>query len=256
MTVQVQIKPQQLFNNICAQLMRQDLPKGARHYVVACFPKSGSTYLTTILAKLIGREQVHLVPEYGHREQELSPAYLAVFHEEPYVAQHHLKCSAATLEMFGRFSIYPVVQVRNLFDVAFSMIDHLDKIPVTPVAYVPGGFAEADAETKFRFFAEMMAPWYISFFVSWVACDHPRTWVTYEDLIGDEVATVGRICAGSGWEVGQSEIERAVAAAQGSHTRRNKGVAGRGEALPEDVKDRLRALTRFYPSVDFSPIGL
>jgi hypothetical protein len=252
----LKVDPQHYWQTIAAQFLKQGLPSSSRHYVVACFPKSGSTYLSAILANLIQGTQVGLVPGYGFREQELAPAYLALYHNLDYVAQHHLKCSAATMEMLSRFSIYPIVQIRNLFDVAVSLIDHLEIHPVTPVAFVADSYEHFDHETKTRFFAEMVAPWYINFFVSWTYSDCPATWVSYEDLIGNELETVRRICADTGLEVTDTEILAAVAAAGQSETRLNKGVTGRGQALPEELKDRILALTRFYPSIDFSPIGL
>jgi hypothetical protein len=39
-------------------------------------------------------------------------------------------------------------------------------------------------------------------------------------------------------------------------TRMNKGVVGRGQMLTERQRNRIIQMKRFYPWVDFSPIGL
>lgn len=230
---------------------------GQRHFLLACFQKSGSTYMSAIMSQLLGAEPAHLVPGYDRREQELTVDRLALYHEFSYVAQHHIRCSDPTLELCERFNLYPIVQIRNIFDVVMSTIDHWHNISVKmPMAYVTNDIANADLEERYRFFAEMMAPWFINFFVSWVHCPRPFSWVRYENLIANPVEVVSRVCAESGWDVSDEAVAAAIEKAGGMNTRLNKGKAGRGTAVPEPVKDLIRAQTRFYPDVDFSPIGL
>jgi hypothetical protein len=38
--------------------------------------------------------------------------------------------------------------------------------------------------------------------------------------------------------------------------RLNKGVTGRGDSLPDHLKERVRSFSRYYPGVDFGPLGL
>ncbi len=233
------------------------LPNDHNHLVVACFPKSGSTYLSSIVAQFPGMMRRDLVPGYERREQELSLENLIIFHDTDYVAQHHLKCSLPTIKALKIFSIHPVVLVRNLYDVVYSMVDYWQSGQIqSPIAFINNDITGADEDAKFHYFADMMAPWYLTFFVPWSSYNIPKTWLRYEDLIGGEVEAVKRIVADARMGIDDAAIETALSQAQQGETRLNKGVAGRGEALPQAVKDKIRRLADYYPSTDFSPIGL
>lgn len=235
----------------------QVLPNDHHHVVVACFPKSGSTFLSSIIAGLPGMVRRDLVPGYERREQELSLENLIIFHDTDYVAQHHLKCSLPTIKTMKVFSIHPVVLVRSLYDVAYSMVDYWQSGQIqSPIAFVNSDITGLDEDAKLNYFADMVAPWYLNFFVSWSNYDIPKTWLRYEDLIGGEVEAVKRITVDARMGVDDATIKTALSQAREGETRLNKGVAGRGEALPQAVKDKIRRLTDYYPSTDFSPIGL
>ena len=233
------------------------LPNDHHHVVVACFPKSGSTYLSEMIGSFPSIKKRFLVFGHERREQELSPEILVLYHDTNYVGQHHLRCSSPTVMILKAFSIHPVVLVRNLYDVIVSLDDHYqNRIQSGSMAFVNEDIWSADSETRLNFFADLMAPWYINFFVSWSSYDYPATWITYEDLIGSEALNLKRIATDAKIDIDDAAIQSAIEQTKGTDTRLNKGVSGRGESLPQAVKDKIRRLTGYYPSIDFSPIGL
>ena len=66
-------------------IARHILPKKP-HVLIACMPKSGSTFLAIALAAYVGTRK-RLIPTYGHREQELCELRLIRYNMRSYVSQ-------------------------------------------------------------------------------------------------------------------------------------------------------------------------
>lgn len=230
-----------------------------RHKVlVACMPKSGSTYLTTILSSLPGFAVTSWVPDYGRREQELCGRRLQEDEAIPasLVAQHHVRYSDQTAKYLREFDLKPVVLVRNLYDIIPSLIDHhRTESVVYPMAFVPSDIVDWDFERAARFVTYMVLPWYFNFFVSWNACPE-KILVAYEDLISDPVGTVQDICERSGIKASREDVIAAVERVKSMQTRKNVGVAGRGGQLSEACRGHVREMASFYDGMDFSKIGI
>jgi len=241
-------------------LRGRDLASDHHRILLACFPKSGSTYLARVLSLLPGYSKVALVSGYGRREQELSVERLLAAHRSHgnYVAQHHVRYSAATERLMGQFGLKPVVLVRNIFDTIVSIRDHLQSEPSDiSQAYVPEDIGEWNDERTFRFIVDMIVPWYFNFFASWSQCED-KLLVTYEDIHADVLGVVGRIGDRYGLNLAGGDIRSAVEEAnrQGASTRKNRAVLGRGGSLPDEVKAKVAGLARYYEGIDFAAIGL
>lgn len=171
----------------------EKLPCDKQHLLVACFPKSGSTWLSETLSLLPGYGRVDLVPDYGRREQELTFERLLVFHSLNYVAQHHCRYSRATQFAIDAFSLIPIILVRNIFDCVVSVIDHLDtEDTVNAFAYVPNEFRAWDQAKKIDFVIEMIMPWYMNFFVGWNDFTSGY-WINYEQLVSSPFETIQKM---------------------------------------------------------------
>lgn len=226
--------------------------------LLACMPKSGSTFISGAIAQLPGFVRAHLTPGYGHREQELCIDKLREYEAlgVNYVAQHHIKYSEVTCEYIARFGLSPVVVVRDIFDVVTSLVDHHSlEGPVYPTAYAPGDIATRGFEEQARFVTDMAIPWYFSFFASWAECER-KLWVSYEAFVANPENELGRISAYLGVAASQAQIAEAVRIAGGASQRKNKVVPGRGQGLPEDCKQAIRRMAAYYRDIDFSLIGI
>jgi hypothetical protein len=248
----------------------------SRAVLVACMPKSGSTFLSAAISQLPGFRREHIVPSYKRREQEIGviqldrafdatqtlrkafDAGLLKTEHRPrgFVAQNHIKHTAETEALIEAYQIVPVCLVRNIFDIVVSLRDHVTKSSVfTPTAYVDESMLDWEPERMHEFLVDMAIPWYIHFYVSWYKAEH-KVMVTYEDLIEDphrelrRVLKYGRL----GWN--NEMIAEALEQVAGVNQRKNVGKAGRGEALSEDLKERVARFCSYYPDVDFRPIGI
>lgn len=245
---------------------------GESRLLVACMPKSGSTFLCRTYEMLPGMRRGRLVPGYKRREQELCIDRLnsetersehilriskgAVAPPRGWVAQHHVRYSEPTAELIRRFRLTPVVLVRNIFDIVPSVRDHFtDQAPFMSMAYVSEEMRSWPEARMHMFIADMVIPWYLNFFRTWQDCD-AKLMISYEELISDKIGTLQKIADYAGLPVSNADVLAALGNEPTGGTRLNKGVRGRGEGLADEVKDRIRYLASYYSDVDMSLIGL
>ncbi len=244
--------------------------------IVACFPKSGSTFLFALLANLPGMRRQKLVPGFKRREQEICLERLReanlktrflreLWKDDPtidsarpigFVSQMHLRYSLPTGKIMKNFRITPIVLVRDIFDVVVSIRDHFqNKATYMSMAYVTEEMKEWDESKMQHFIADMVVPWYLNFYMCWQECDNAKV-ITYEKLVNDVTGTTLDVANYAGIPCSAQDIAQAIENAGRQDTRKNKAVAGRGQEVPDSVKEKIRHLAAYYPDVDFSPIGL
>ena len=218
------------------QLGRTIRPDRGTHIFVACFQKSGSTYLTELLSEITGFPSRALVAAYGHNDQDVHELALEDVEHKSSVTQQHAKGTANNVELLKKYGIRPVVLVRDIFDVMVSLYDHIERgRDRVPTGFVHREYRSLTKDQKLLYLVRIHAPWYFNFFVSWreASSTIDVLWLTYEELFADQVATVSRILAFYGRSADQATIEAAIRSTTGSRsTRFNVGVSGRGRDLP------------------------
>lgn len=225
--------------------------------LIACMPKSGSTFLSNAVSRLPGFRKVSLIGSFtGRSDKEINFPKALRKYRYNYSCQQHVKYNENTAAAIEAFGITPVVLVRNIFDCVLSIRDHLRREAVeSPVAYfLPEHPSLPDDELESAI-VRLAIPWYIHFYVSWTHCPN-ATWVTYEEATQNTAAAIEKILRNSHRRFDRATIEKAVNAANPEKDRKNVGRAGRGASLSEENKDIIRRYRSFYPNIDFSPIGL
>jgi hypothetical protein len=243
--------------------------RGLRTVLLACFPKSGSTFVSDRLAALAGCRRAAFLPVCDRREQELEEAcllrQLRRYPGSHLVAQQHVRLNAHTAAVCERYGIRSVVLTRNLMDCLVSLGDHWDREScVGPHGYwTPDLVAEMEGSSISRLHAITLtaAPWYVSFYLSWyhwrdawLAATRPL-FVRYEEFFAEPERGLTALASQLGIPASGDQI--AAALANGGQSRFNRGVSGRGaEAFRRDPRAyaALRDLLAVYPSIDFSPI--
>ncbi|MGO9115180.1 MAG: sulfotransferase domain-containing protein [Thermoguttaceae bacterium] len=234
-----------------------------KHLWHVAAPKTGSTWLTTILTRLLGWRTNCLVNSWDRREQEVDLRPLLIDTDANlFSAQQHCRFSEPTRAFIEQFHVRVVLQGRNLFDTCVSVRDHLVKQDtISPVAYVDQSFLGLPEQRQFDFVIDLIVPWYLNFFATWFEGkrrgDVDFCWVGYETLIQNPAATLNRVLEYVGESRTDADLDAALQFASKSPTRLNVGRAGRGaEILTERQQARIRQLRDYYPHIDFSPIGL
>jgi hypothetical protein len=233
---------------------------------LACMPRTASTFLSEALCELTGFKRVELTDAYVENEQELDVPRLLDAYGYGSVTQQHIVANGRTIELMRRYSIRPVVLVRDIFDIVISIRDflHTEGCGKWPTFFCTDeSFRSLDEATQLEQIVELGIPWYVDFFVSWNEAERRQTvdtlWIRYEDAVSDWPATMARIATFYGIEHDQEAIEGALerTRARATSLRLNKGTTGRGETmLHASARERIEQYARFYPEIDCSPIGL
>jgi len=224
------------------------------HILIACMPKSGSTFLSDVISQLPGFQRALLYPASDRREQELDEYCLREVDAHDYVAQSHCRHSEWTDEMRRTYGLKPVVLVRSLLDVIVSLRDHVRKqSPIWPMFYAEPAHADLDDARLELMLARLATPWYVNFYMGWRQA-RGALMVSYEQLIRAPTQTVSEIVAFSGAVCSEAEVAEAVERVCGvGRSRLNVGVAGRGASLrPETIRAVLELLD-FYPDAADDP---
>lgn len=237
--------------------------KPANHILVTAMPKSGSTFLTRVLADLTGYREYRLNYECNQNEQDFYLPRLITSYGFDTITHQHVRATVPNLRLLKDFAIKPIILVRNIFDVVISFRDHLHQESLkAPSIYVNEKFYELDEQTKLDFIIEFALSWYFYFYASWYdACFHgdiDAIWITYEQLMSEKIKTIESVLNFCSINKSVDEIEQVINTInQKRNTRLNKGISGRGLAtLSADQIRKVEYKASFYPWVDFSKIGI
>ncbi len=237
--------------------------------VVACFPKSGSTFLTRKLSDLPTCVLEPLVPFGERREQELDEGVIREVlrkHEGGHViGHHHVRLNANTADLAMRYPIRFVVLVRDLMDCLVSLADHMNnESTLFPHSFWSNRLHDDLSEASLsRIHAVTVtnAPWFINFYLSWVLWEEeypeipPPFFLTYSQLFQNVESTITSLVSQFGIQAGQTDIIRVLE--EQTFSRLNKGISGRGrEYFMKDnaAASALDQIIQCYPKVDFSQI--
>lgn len=233
-----------------------------RHLFIACVPKSASTFLKNLLVNLTGYRDLFTVYAAGQTEHEI---YLPTLREAAHldtVTQQHCRASDANIHLMQAFGIRPVVLVRNIFDSVMSQFDFFNK-GAFQTSYYRADWQTLDDEAKVDLLIENVIPWYFQFVASWDLAEKQKRidihWLSYEDLIADKASSVLKVLKFYGLGAARRGVEQRIREIESEERkiRFNKGVTGRGRSgLTDRQKEQIRRLARYYPSTDFSRIGL
>jgi hypothetical protein len=228
---------------------------------IACFPKSGSTFLNLVMQALTGFEPMVATYGFWENEQELYlPSFLHMARTNA-VVQIHAKASMPNIHILQAFRIRPVLLLRNVFDVLLSWKEFLDG-GAWVNTYCKEYLSLSDAD-RLDYVVDERTPWYLQFFASWsyATANHliDARCIVYREMSEDKLQALRSICDWYALAKTDDEIAAAIERVETSGgTRFNKGIVGRGAgALTEAQKTRIAGMAgRYYPSVDFSMIGL
>lgn len=208
-----------------------DATASVTNIFIACFPKSGSTYLRKLLCELTGYPHVPAVQFYGHNEQDLFQPALRKFGTQNTVTQQHVKGTRNNVELMKTYGIRPIVLVRNIYDVVLSLHDHFEREgPYTPAGYVHREYGEMTFDERIEYLIRIHLPWYFNFLVSWreAASELDTLRVSYDEFFADPQEWTRRILDFYRISMAREQIGAAIAAMTEQDTRLNVGVRGRG----------------------------
>lgn len=228
--------------------------------LIACTPKSGSTFVSRFLANYFQAPLVTLVPSYGCRHQEIEAALIPT--SGPFVAQNHVSWSEHTERLSQEFGFRIVVLTRNLFDSIVSLREHfLNESTAGPLVSIDDSFANRNAFEQLELLIGMATPWYLNFFASYTR--HEYDIHLYEELFSSDwderLVALKKLVDSSGSDDYHSDelIVQSLKLVESEFNRRNIGLPGRGCIISLTQRTWIERLAKqLDSSIDYRRIGL
>jgi hypothetical protein len=225
-------------------------------------PKAAGTYLRTAILYAADGQLVRAGHAQGGRDAvPYLPTFIAYYAGgvTPYnlVAHAHMQALPANRAFLEAFGIRPVAMMRPIPDMLASYWDMLENDPEARKdglnCLIPDNFPEFTREAKADFLVDIIAPWYASYYASWIGYDAERPgavcMLQYDDFRADPAGELARALAHAGVPRARPICESALAKAWSvrDECRYNKAEAGRGARYfsPAHVA-RLRRMLGTY----------
>jgi hypothetical protein len=253
---------------ITAEQVRSMVPDRYPVYAVVATPKSGSTFLASVLGKSLDLPFIPLCYAYSSNEHDLYLPALVTATACGAVSQLHMKGTPHNVQLLNLFGIRPIVLTRNLFDSIESLARDLRKKCESPglgqghsgysFTWLTQDVADLDDGRLIDFVIDFAVPWYVNFYASWQ--NFARTnaidpiFLRYEDLMMDKVGEVSRIMRAIGGAelpldpdvLGKNHIRETSTIGRGS------GESGLGlQRLSNAQVAAVRRLLSYYTNADF-----
>ncbi|MEJ2816588.1 MULTISPECIES: hypothetical protein [unclassified Caulobacter] len=245
--------------------------------LITAFPKSGSTFLSSVIASLPGFGRATFadwagtlplvapdgLPSSSRREQELSHRLIESLAGQNLVAQHHTCASEYSLRVIDGYAITTLVLVRDIHDCMVSLAEHIaTESPEIPWAYFDQSICQRDFHYRVDAVVDLVAAWYLKFYASWMST-RPANVFHYENIVLGGAEGVRDVLDRSGLLAREpqtfaaADLEQRVAQARGPDNRFNVGVSGRGaQLLSAANRAAIERMAGYYPEIDFRPIGI
>jgi hypothetical protein len=237
--------------------------KKGDHIFIACFAKSGSTFLSRLLSEITGYGRFYYTDFRGRSDHDIYlPALLNVY-EKNVIVQQHARATEMNLDYLNYDSKKAIVLVRNIFDALVSYRDHIiNETHVVPFIYCREDFKHFSFDKQMDMVIENVAPWYINFYVSWAEAIREKKiaaiLTTYEELTSDPMRVVNTILTHYNLTFSDSVIDEKIKMldSEKKTVRFNQGIVGRGQQINDTLKNKVYSMIKYYPDIDFKPIGL
>jgi len=234
--------------------------------VLAFAPKAAGTYLRSAAIAAIGGQLVRTTHAQGGRDASFYlPTFLLYYAGGypacPLVTHVHMQALPANRHFMSALGLKPVIMLRAIPDMLASYADMLDADSHSPDNWLnirlPQDYAALDSARKNDFLIDMMAPWYMSYFATWMefaAESRDVLVLDYDEFRADPATVLMRLLAHCGLPRDHEQCQAAldgVWSERGS-LRYNQGVSGRGRSrfTPQQIA-RLERQLDYYPGLAF-----
>jgi hypothetical protein len=206
-------------------------------------PKAAGTFLRTAAIAATGGQLVRVVHAQGGRDaQPYLPVFIYYYYggvcEAPMVVHMPMQALPGNRNFIEALGLKPIVMLRSIPDMLASLCDMLasdeDARRDSINCKIPEAFPAFDKERRADFLIDMIAPWYASYFATWLefAAAKPETvcLLRYADMIAQPAEVLARALSHAGLEKPLDICRAAIAGTwdERGALRFNKGVAGRG----------------------------
>lgn len=233
--------------------------------VLAFAPKAAGTYLRTAAIEVADGQLVRTVHAQGGRDASF---YLPVllnyfagdFPAKTLVTHVHMQAFPANISLIEALDLKPVIMLRSIPDMLASYWDMLDADHLSPNMglnqRIPTHFGGMSDKEKGDFLIDMIGPWYVSYFATWISYSNDTPGrvleLTFDEFRTDPAASLEKVMAHSRISRSRNDCQRALDTTwvDRGDLRFNKGVSGRGGArFTASQMERLLEQISFYPEL-------
>jgi hypothetical protein len=233
--------------------------------IVACMPKSGSTWLTQALRAVTGYSDIPVSSHWAI--QELDPVALARHQCFGLVGHIHLIPSPYTIGLLNHYQVKIIILTRKLPDIIVSLreffyapeiINQLKRDGVLQSSFymIDHKFYDLSEKEQYDYLIDFALPWYLWFAASWQKFKgelrHPSVWLSYDELMADRVGVLARTVESLNL-LRLNDVDKSIGAL--GNTRLNVGVSGRGYmVLSGNQIDTIRNRATRYLTADLNQL--
>lgn len=195
--------------------------------LIACSPKSGSTYTAKVLACYLEAERLYPQEYAGYREQNILPQYFEASKDKSIVTQLHVMPNEPNLERIKALDLQTVVLRRNVADSLVSLDDHIRlEDHRTPACFIRdrSRYLALSMEDRIQYLIRYATPWYIAFYLAWK--DRPVVKAFYRKLALDKQGFFAGILTDLGIALDRERLA-GLLHVEMQNTRFNQGRFGR-----------------------------
>jgi len=213
--------------------------------MLAFAPKAAGTFLRAAAIGAVDGQLARVVHAQGGRDgTPYLPTYvryfLGGFPQDLLVTHLHMQAFPANRSFVEAFDLKPVIMLRSVPDMLVSYLDMLEAEELSPAhwlnAAIPPQFVEWNSSKRMDFAIDVIAPWYASYFATWLDYQHqsPKRMcvLRFEDLVEDAASVLEVLLAHSRIVRSHQECKQAtdLAWSERAENRFNKGEQDRGAA--------------------------
>jgi hypothetical protein len=226
-------------------------------------PKAAGTFLRSAAIEAVGGQLVRITYAQGGRDaQPYLPIfvhyYLGGVSDSTLVAHVHMQALPANRHFLEILDIKPIVMLRSVPDMLASYWDMLATSAEARAeglnCIIPDAFPDFSDTRKADFMIDMIAPWYVSYFATWLAYakDEPGDvcLLRYADFVKDPAAILETALAHADLPRTRAQCQHALDNAWKGRgeLRFNKGTSGRGKTYFSPAHfERLAQMMSFHP---------
>lgn len=223
--------------------------------LLACIPKSGSTFISGAIMAAMGYPRNTL--RLSHDVQEFDPIKLLQSRNRGVVSQSHMMATDYAVEQINKNDIRTIVLERDFADAIVSNRDHIVAMAKSTGPYsvfsqaefFDSDFLKRPIADQYDHLIETVVPWFARFHASWrrqaKALTHRPLFITYEMFFSNPENGLKLILAHLGRELPQADIKNALARV--GPARINIGKTGRGATeLTAEQHQRIREIAAIY----------
>jgi len=241
------------FNSILSGITSMEISGEKTNILLCGQPKSGSLYITQLLALSLGLNNFQTGFNMGGGDYYYPRLLSLKFAQENTISHCHNTASENTIKLIRQLNLKPLILTRNLLDTIISRKDMLLKDLEenrTGTILCPSAidrFVNGTDEYQNDLILDIFVPEYINFYVGWNLYREDKTvnpiFITYEEMIENQVELVSKVAKALKLDEIPERTTQAIQAIQNlGGINLNKGVSGRGKKA--FTREQIKKLKR------------